>query len=324
MSVSSPRHPVKHLLLILLVLPLSLLLGACSPSEEIPQIDLSIRVDDQTAATQFKDNHTHNSVLQFGFDLRGSPQEDARQYLPFLDYLSRTTGHSFKLHFTAPHGNIVDELGTGIVQFAAIGASSYLEARERYGAIALVRGVNSQGLAEYQSVLVVRPESAIERVSELRGRRMAFGPPNSTQGHLIPRIILKKHGLTLKDLAAYRYTDSHQACANAVISGKYDACGMQDTMGRSLANKGLVRILYTSDYFPSSGIAANPALPAALVEKVTAALLAFDPQGRHSDGLYHWERTEMANGFTAAMEGDYDSLFYWLVEFGIQPAPKAR
>ena len=30
-------------------------------------------------------------IFHFGFDLRAGPLEDARQYLPFLDYLRRST-----------------------------------------------------------------------------------------------------------------------------------------------------------------------------------------------------------------------------------------
>ncbi len=318
MSPPLLRHPLKYPLRLAVAVALLWLLVNCSRSDDdLPLLDLSKRIDEQSLASRTKGENTTEQVLQFGFDLRSSPQEDARQYLPFLAYLSHTTGYHFKLHFTSPSSSIIDELGSGEVQFAAIGATSYLEAQMRYGVTALVRGLNAQGRAEYQSVLVVQPGSKIERVTDLRDKRMAFGPYSSTQGHLIPRITLQQHGLTLKDLAAYDYTASHRECANAVITGKYDVCGMQDTMGRTLATEGLVRIIHTSDYFPSSAIAANRAVPAELITKVTAALVAFDPLGRDGDHLYHWQSTEMPNGFILATAQDYDLLRHWALEFGI-------
>jgi phosphonate transport system substrate-binding protein len=202
------------------------------------------------------------------------------------------------------------------VQFAAIGAISYLRADAEHGVIPLVRGLNALGRADYQSTIVVAPDSPIREVAELRGKRVAFGSVKYNQGHLIPRIVLADCGVSLDDLAAYVYTGSHRNCANAVISAAYDACGMQDTMARELAEAGLVRIIHTSEYYPGSGIAASRAVPAGVLDRVRQALLDFQPQGRDADGLYHWDRTEMANGFAEAREGDYAELRDRAVEFG--------
>ena len=172
----------------------------------------------------------NNNVLVFGFDLRSSPQEDARQYLPFLKYLEKTTGYKFKLRFTPEDGKIVDDLGKGVVQLAAIGATSYIQAHEKYGVVPLVRGMNLKGKAEYRSMLVVRHASPIRTLSDLYGKKFAFGSKTSTQGHLIPRIILRQHNLSLADLDSYKYTGSHQNCADAVISGRFDVCGLYHSL----------------------------------------------------------------------------------------------
>ncbi len=289
-------------------------LTSCLPREEYRKINLDDRVDD--AELRELVDPTDTSALRFGFDLRASPQEDARQYLPFLHYLEDATGYSFELCFTPQDAQIVDDLGTGAVQFAAIGAGSYIQAHDKYGVIPLVRGLNAQGGAEYRSVIVVAPDCAIQTIEDLRGKRFAFGSVNSTQGHLIPRIALLQHGLTLDDLQAYEYTGSHRNCANGVTAGRFAACGMQDTMGEELAAAGLLRIIYTSPYYPSSGIAANKDVPPEVLERVRQALLDFDPQGRDATNLYHWDRTEMVNGFVEARDEDYAELEEWMVKLG--------
>lgn len=264
---------------------------------------------------------TSTDVIYFGFDLRSSPQEDARQYLPFLDYLKNQTGYSFSLRFTPKNSTIIDELGSGRVHFAAIGADSFIRAREEYQVIGLVRGINSQGRAEYRSKIVVQPGSSISSLTDLKGRRFAFGSKTSTQGHLIPRIIMQEHGLALSDFSDYAYTGSHQNCVNEVVAGKYDACGMQDIMAVDMAKQGLVRILFSSNYYPSSGIAAYQGVPMDIVKRVKQALLQFDPQGRDKKGLYHWDKTEMPKGFTEAMDADYEELREWMLHFNLlEPA----
>lgn len=244
----------------------------------------------------------------FGFDPRASAVEDARQYLPFVKYVSQATGLRIKLRFTGKGAKIEDLLARGEIDFAAVGAVSYIRADQTGGAIPLVRGLNEANQATYRSFIVVPPGSALKSVDALVGTRFAFGGRSSTQGHLIPRGVLRDHGIKLADLASYEYTGSHQSCANAVISGKADACGMQDTMARALAKRGALKILHESVEFPSSGIAARRGLPEAIWRRVQEALLAFDPKGKHAKGLYHWARTEMPNGFVAAQRDDYARL----------------
>lgn len=303
----------------LFVVTVFLFAAVPSLADEGPSLNLQdrISVDEVNRALEERGEQTgEEKTFSFGFDLRAGPLEDARQYLPFLDYLDRSTGYGFKLRFTPKSSSIIEDLGTGKIDFAAIGAVSFIQALEKYGALSLARGVNNLGRIEYQSLIVVSPESPIRNLGELKGRRFAFGSVSSTQGYLIPRIVLMERGIALDDLAAYDFTGSYRNCANAVITGAFDACGMQDTMARFMAGEGLVRILHASRYYPSSGIAANKDIPPAVLEKVKRALLDFDPLGRDKGGLYNWRKTEMPNGFKAGAPSDYIVLRDWMDRLG--------
>lgn len=286
--------------------------------------------DEQPVKTSIKDKRltdaelkVHSSeqveegILLFGFDIRSSLQEDARQYLPFLAYLEQATGYKFKLRFTAKDGKIVDDLGTGVIHFAAVGATSYIKAAEKYNVKPLVGGLNKEGKAEYRSYLVVRPDSKIKDLTDLYHQRFAFGSRTSTQGYLLPRIILYKNKIRMDDLKGHFFTGSHQRCAETVIAGKADVCGMQDTMAEDLARRGLVRILYRSEAYPSSGIAVNGDVPVEIQQKVKQALLDFDPIGKHAARLYHWDKTEMPKGFVSVTDLNYQKLRVWLQKLKI-------
>ena len=291
-----------------------LVLVGCDFEPERKKVDLKKGISDADLR-QMKPKQEPN-VFLFGFDLRASPEEDARQYLPFLKYLDKATGYRFKLRFTPKDKSITQILGTGKIQFAAIGAGSYLKARAKYNVIPIVRGLNIYGKAEYQSMIIVPTNSNLRKVKDLRGKRFAFGNITSTQGHIIPRIILAKHGLKLEGLGFYKYTGSHFECANAVTSGRFDAGGIQDTMSKELAKKGMVRILHTSKYYPSSGISSNRDVPNEVLAKVKQALIDFQPKGRDAAELYNWDKTEMPNGFIEAKDEDYKELRKWAVKFG--------
>lgn len=256
-------------------------------------------------------------IISIGFDVRNNQLEDSKQYLPFLEYLSKTTGYKFELKLVEKNELVVDLLGTGKVQFAFVGADTYLQAHEKYGVITVARGINREGSSEYQSVIVVHPVSPITDVKQLRGKQFAFGSKTSTQGRLIPMIILAKEGINITDLAGHTFTGSHRNCAQSVARGESDACGMQDTLGKELADAGLIKIIYTSDFFPSSGVAASQDVPQEVIDRVKKALLDFKPNGAHKEGLYHWDKTEMPNGFSESMDTDYNELLRWSRQLGL-------
>lgn len=299
---------------------LLLALAGCGTREEAIQVDLADKISEPDMASA----PLKPGEYRFGFDLRSSPQEDGRQYQPFLDYLGKATGYKFRLHFMRKDMSVAEQMGNGTVQFASMGAVSSVRAQVEYAAVQIARGLNKEGKPVYRAMIVVAPNSPIISLAELRGKRMAFGDINSTQGHIIPRIMLHEAGLGLRDLSEYQYTGSHRSCANAVISGKADACGMQDTMAESLASEKLLRILKASREYPAGGITASRKVPPEVVEKVRRALLDFEPQGRHAQGLYNWDKTEMPRGFTATSPNDYAELRGWLVRLDMLPEAKAK
>ena len=291
---------------------ISILLISCGDKDAV---DVSLSTP-YTLSDQV--NTPQSRVYTFGFDPRSSPQEDARQYLPFLKYLEKSTGYRFQLRFTHKGDDIVDDIGKGELDFAAIGATSYIHARtvHNYAISPVVRGVNIQGKDKYRSYFVVRPDSDIQHLSQIPGHRFAFGSENSTQGHLIPRIVMQQHGISLAQLSNYQYTGSHINCANTVVAGLADICAMQDTMAEDMAEQGLLRILYQSDYYPSSGIAASTRVDKQVTDKVRLALISFRPQGKHSATLYNWHKTEMPKGFVSAKDEDYQALQQWMLKLG--------
>lgn len=307
----------KHLLIALFFVGFFFLITSCDSESNKSIINLGDYVDEKVLQQKQQEQKKDNKVLYFGFDLRASPQEDSRQYQPFLRYLEKSTGYNFELRFTPNNSSIIDELGTGRVHFAALGAVSYIHGNEKYGINNLVRGINQQGKATYQSMIVTTADSAIKSVAALKNKRLVFGSIDSTQGHLIPRIILRENGLMLSDLESYEYTGSHQNCVEAVVSRRADACGMQDTMAKETEKQGLVKIIHVSRDYPSSGIAINQDLATEIASRVKKALTDFDPTGSDKPGLYHWSQTEMPNGFIEAKNEDYFELRKWLINLGM-------
>lgn len=257
-------------------------------------------------------------VIKVGFEVRSTVEEDTKQLLPLLNYLKKSTGYNFELYVSPQGKNPAEDLGSGTVQFAVFGAGAYLKYRSATDIIPFARGVYPTGKPEYQSVIVVSPDSPIKKVEDLRGKKMAFNKPTSTQGYFVPRSVLEEHKIKLQDLSGYQHTDSHRACANLVIMGETDACGMQDLLGWELEKSGLVRIIHTSKFYPTSGIFTNNKVSPEILANVKKALLDFQPKGKDAEGLYKWDKTEMPNGFADAAASDYEGLAQLFAKYAVK------
>lgn len=288
-----------------------MLLSACDSGTLARKVDLSIKASEADLGQS-----RQADVYRFGFDLRSSAQEDSRQYQGLLNYLSNRTGLKFVLAFVRSDQSVTRQFSSGAIDFAA-GAATTIQAMRAGVAAPIALGVSKEGRTTCRAAIVVPLSSELTDIRNLQGKRFAFGDESSTQGHVIPRLMLKNAGLSLSDLGSYVYTTGNLACAEAVIKQEAEGCGMHDVMAAQMAADKKLRILMYSDEYPSGGIIASTALPAVIREKVAKALLEFQPDGRDGSGLYHWERTEMPKGFVAASNSDYHALEMGMAALGL-------
>jgi phosphonate transport system substrate-binding protein len=58
-----------------------------------------------------------------------------------------------------------------------------------------------KGMAEYRALFVVRKDSGIRSLDDLRGKVVAFDDPQSSSGHLLPRAMLLERGYRLMEVS---------------------------------------------------------------------------------------------------------------------------
>jgi len=290
-----------------------LMTAGCTESETPKKVSLHKRSGNMTEKAGLPKHNT----LWFGFDLRLGPKEEVTIYTPFLKYLEQKTGRRFRIKFTEKYKDTVDNLGTGITDFAAIGSLSFVKGKETYGIHHLVSGVNHEGDTTYHAMIVTSPNNGIDNIKDIRGKCFAFGSEMSTQGHLIPRQMLEDNGITLDNLSKHIYTGSHLNAAMSVINGECDAAGIQDILAKRLESEGKINIIKISEPFPNSLIAYNSAVDKLMVKEVKAALLAFDPTGKHKNILVDWDKTEMPMGFTEINELEFDKVKILAEKYGL-------
>ena len=303
----------QYLYRVLAFILLLVFMTGCTEQETPRKVSLSARAGDKALETRSLLPNT----LWFGFDLRLGPRDEVMIYTPFLRYLTDITGRHFRIRFTERYEDTVENLGTGVTHFGALGTLSYVIGARKYGIRYLVSGVNAEGDPRDRAAIIVRADSGISSVKDLAGRCFAFGATMSAQGHLIPRYMLEQDGITLERLKRFIYAGSHMNAVSEVMNGRCDAAGVQEVIAGRLASEGKISIIKISPPYPSSVIACSPSLDPKIVSELKSALLAFDPAGRHRKMLVDWDRTAMPLGFTVIDEAEFEKVRKLAEKYGM-------
>ena len=247
-------------------------------------------------------------IVYFGVIPRYNPILMYRSYQPMMDYLTEHTPYHFELKLAKDYPEAVDFLRRGTVDVASLGDVTFTEARREFGAIPILKPLNAGGVPYYRSFIIVREDSPIESIADLRGKSVAFGDLHSTSGNLIPRDLLFRHGISLFDLGSYENLESHDAVVKAVLKGKVDAGAVKDVMALRYQAHGL-RFIGQSEPIPSVPIVVRRDTPPALVAAISQALLAIDPRNPVQQArMSQWD-PEFRNGFVVASDEDYLSIY---------------
>jgi phosphonate transport system substrate-binding protein len=246
-------------------------------------------------------------VVRFGVSLRFYPITVYERYQPMMDYLTQNTPYRFELKVSRDYKQTLQFLADGEIDVASIGDGGVMKALLLANAIPVVKPLNEQGKPSYRSCVVVGPGSSIRSLSELKGKKVAFGYHHSTTGNLVPRRLLLERRLKLEDLGSYANLRHHSDVARAVLKGEYDAGFVKESTANRFSKKGL-RVVACSEELPAIPLVARRDAPKGLIESLTAALVLLDRRNpAHRKIMENWD-SEYQNGFVPATMGDYREL----------------
>ena len=215
-------------------------------------------------------------VIYFGVIPRYNPIIMYRSYQPMMDYLTANTPYRFELKLSRNYHQAVEFLQNGTTPVASLGDVTFAEAHQKFGAEPILKPLNADREAHYHSFIIVREDSSIKSLEDLKGKHFAFGDYHSTSGKLIPYHHLQLHGIDLDDFTSYVHLDSHDAVAKAVLKGNVDAGAVKDVVAIRYREHGL-RFLAVSEPIPSVPIVVRNDAPEELIAALKMALLAIDP-----------------------------------------------
>jgi phosphonate transport system substrate-binding protein len=237
-------------------------------------------------------------VPQLRVGLLGGENEADRlgRFGAYRDLLEATFGVPTRLFPATDYAGVLQAFSAAQIEMANLGASGYAGAwlDTNGGVEPLVVPEENDGSISYVSVMVVRADSGITTMEQMRGKSLAWADPNSTSGYLIPRFALRRAGIGVESgqyFSRTGFAGGHEQGVVAVLQKQYDgavtwASGQGEVSQgysrgnlRAMVDKGMLnmadlRIIWTSDPIPNGPLAARTALPAAFKEDMKLFHLA--------------------------------------------------
>lgn len=211
------------------------------------------------------------------------PSEDAQAMIEnskqVIDSLQEQLGMPVKPFVATDYNGIIEALRAKKLDVAYLGPFSYVMASSVANAEAFAVAVTKKtGQSAYRSQIIVRKDSGIETLEQLKGRNFAFVDPSSTSGHLFPKAGLLQAGTDPEKLfGRVIFSGSHDASILAVANKKVDAAAVADRIFNSAVAKGQIRaddfrIIWSSRDIPESPMVWRKDLDPALKARVAKAL----------------------------------------------------
>src|SRR5579864_6366642 len=139
------------------------------------------------------------------------------QRIPLQHYLTQYLGRDVKLVTLNSYATTLDSLSSGSVDFACLGAVTYVRGRAKIGLIPLVQRESDQ---QFHSLIIANSSKSIYSLNDLKGKQFAFGEINSTSGHVIPYLEMKRAGINPDSDFQVRYSGDHSATVNLVETAR--------------------------------------------------------------------------------------------------------
>jgi phosphonate transport system substrate-binding protein len=193
---------------------------------------------------------------------------------PFKEALETATGQEFEFFAVNSRTAAAEALRAKTVDFVVSGPAEYVVINKLTQATPLI----GLGRPDYHCAIVVRADSGINTVADLKGKKVAFGDIGSTSNMLCPMQVLADYGLDPVNDIEKTHT-SRNIAHEALKAGDVDALGSNAGSWLRVRNKetdlpyGFFKMLARSGDLPNDMIMVGAHVPAEAAELVKTSIL---------------------------------------------------
>jgi len=237
-----------------------------------------------------------------------------KKFHPLIKYLKQQTGLDIETIVPKDFEEFEWAIKNGDIDFAFQDPHTYVNLAKLYNRNALIRALTRRGETYQYALIIARKGSGINKVGDLRGKTVMFGPKLSATKWIAAKEVFKENGILIdKDLRAYLNGGCCEDIAFNVYLKAVDAgvvCehfleGHPEKQKELGINVKRIIVIGRTGPVPTRVFAARKELDSGVITKINQALLCLDKNNpAHAEILYPAE----LGGFQKSKDKDYDGM----------------
>ena len=243
---------------------------------------------------------------------------------PFADYLTEKLGCKVNVTLATDYSTIVEAMSSGKVDLGIMPPAAYVQARDMGAAKAILTSqlgeydqetglpVEGKMTGTFKGEVLVKADSDIQTLEDLKGKKIATLSPNSASGYIYPVAEMKEAGIDPATDCTLTTVNDIPSEMTAVLNGQQDACFVFEGArvvfsskfeGYDLMND--LRVLYlTEGDIPNDAIAVRPDMDDEMKEKIKETFLNMPNDEQGAEAMSLW----VHKGYDEATEEAYDTI----------------
>ncbi|MBK7961956.1 MAG: phosphate/phosphite/phosphonate ABC transporter substrate-binding protein [Bdellovibrionales bacterium] len=229
---------------------------------------------------------TSSAPLVFSFQKQKNPEDLKKSSSTMSEQLSKKLNHKIEVLIPTSYGTTAQGLISNKVHVAYMDSLPFILASKETG-LDIIAVEKRNNKTQYDSIFIVKKDSLIKSLKDLKGKKMAFASQTSTSGYLFPfkRLLEEKLLSIPQDLNNFfshiLYAGGYDKAMLAVLNGQADAAAVSDyafegakaDLYLTADQRNKLRILTRTPGVPTHLIAVSKVVPEALRAQIQKALL---------------------------------------------------
>ncbi|OYU49371.1 MAG: phosphonate ABC transporter substrate-binding protein [Rhizobiales bacterium PAR1] len=220
------------------------------------------------------------STLVWAYTPVEDPAVYANIFKPFTEHLEKCTGKRTVYYPVQSNAAEIEAMRSGRLHFAGFSTGPTGFAVNLAGAVPFAAKGLGEEVRGYNLLAIVKASSPYQKLTDLKGKKVAHTSPSSNSGNLAPRVLFPDEGLTTDADYKPLMSGGHDKSILGVVSGDYDMAAVASDVYDRMITRGTIkkddtRIIYRSPVFPTSSFAYAHDLKPELAKKLTECFYAF-------------------------------------------------
>jgi len=193
-----------------------------------------------------------------------TPVEDPAVYekifKPFTDHLAQCTAKKVVFYQVQSNAAEIEAMRSGRLHVGGFSTGPTAFAVNIAGAVPFGIKGYEKDFQGYNLIVVVKASSPFQKLSDLKGKKVAHTAPSSNSGHMAPMALFPKEGLAPEKDYKILFSGKHDQSILGVGTGDYDAAAVASDVFHRMGTRGQIkesdyRVIYRSAKFPTSSFA---------------------------------------------------------------------